>query len=334
MNIRSRAELKTFAAQRLTQAPSEKRIVMIYTAIAAGVSLLNLILSYVLGLAIDQTGGLSQMTNRAMLSTLREVLPLVASMVLTCLEVGYLSTMLRIARGQYASPNGLRLGFDRFWVLLRSTVLQGLVYSGIGILCLYASVYLFLLTPLSNAAMDILMPLVSDTTILSANAGLVLDDATYFHLLDSMTPMVLLFAAVFSLAALPVMYGYRMVNFILIDKPGYGARKALRESRRIMKHNRVSLFKLDLSLWWYYLSLLLITFVGYGDQLLYLAGIELPISADVGYFLFYILYVAQQFVLFYFLRNRVEVTYALAYDAIRPEEPQDGGVVLGNIFQM
>ena len=32
--------------------------------------------------------------------------------------------------------------------------------------------------------------------------------------------------------------------------------------------------------------------------------------------------------------DRVEVTYALAYDAVKPEEPKDNGVVLGNIFQM
>ena len=41
-----------------------------------------------------------------------------------------------------------------------------------------------------------------------------------------------------------------------------------------------------------------------------------------------------QFSIFYFLRNRVEVTYALAYDSLRPKEPEDKSVVLGNIFQM
>ena len=63
-------------------------------------------------------------------------------------------------------------------------------------------------------------------------------------------------------------------------------------------------------------------------------GITLPWSADVSYFLFFALYLAAQFAIYYFLRNPVDVTYALAYDAIKPEEKQDGGVVLGNIFQM
>jgi hypothetical protein len=40
------------------------------------------------------------------------------------------------------------------------------------------------------------------------------------------------------------------------------------------------------------------------------------------------------FCVHYFLRNRAEVSYALAYDAVKPEEKQSGGVVLGNIFEM
>ena len=38
--------------------------------------------------------------------------------------------------------------------------------------------------------------------------------------------------------------------------------------------------------------------------------------------------------IFYFLRNQAETTYALAYDSIRPKEQPGSGVVLGNIFQM
>ena len=41
-----------------------------------------------------------------------------------------------------------------------------------------------------------------------------------------------------------------------------------------------------------------------------------------------------QFAAYYFLRNRMEVTYALFYDGVKPEEKQETGVVLGNIFQM
>ena len=63
-------------------------------------------------------------------------------------------------------------------------------------------------------------------------------------------------------------------------------------------------------------------------------GVELPVSDTVAFFAFYVLYLAVSFAILFFLRNRVEVTYALAYDAVKPKEEQSGGVVLGNIFQM
>ena len=63
-------------------------------------------------------------------------------------------------------------------------------------------------------------------------------------------------------------------------------------------------------------------------------GIALPFSDTVAYFLFFGVYLAVTFVIFYFLRNRVEVTYALAYDSLPPREPENNGAVLGNIFQM
>ena len=71
----------------------------------------------------------------------------------------------------------------------------------------------------------------------------------------------------------------------------------------------------------------------YGDQLLPRVGIELPISETAAYFLFYGIYLVIQFLLFWRFRNRLEVTYATAYDTLRPQ-PAGSGVVLGNIFDL
>ena len=100
------------------------------------------------------------------------------------------------------------------------------------------------------------------------------------------------------------------------------------------KGNRWNLFRLDLSMWWYYAAMLVSAAIGYGDQLLPDLGVTLPFSDTVSCFLFPGVYLAMTFVIFYFLRNRVEVTYALAYDSLRPREPENKGAVLGNIFQM
>lgn len=100
------------------------------------------------------------------------------------------------------------------------------------------------------------------------------------------------------------------------------------------RRKRLKLLRLDLGLWWYYAALLGAMAVCYGDQILAALGVKLPWSEDVSFFLFYGAYLAAQFAVYYFLRGRVEVTYALAYDALRPRERQENGVVLGNIFQM
>ena len=73
-----------------------------------------------------------------------------------------------------------------------------------------------------------------------------------------------------------------------------------------------------------------------GDKAFYrrVLGIAIPMSADFAYFFFYIVYLVLQLVVYTFLRNRMEISYSLFYDAVKPEEPTDTGVVLGNIFNM
>lgn len=332
MDIRNTRELKTFASQRLKNAPLEKRIVLIYAVLSVGLSALTAIVTYLLDNRISQYGGLSNLSTRAMLSTFQTMLPLLQSVVLMCLDVGYMAAALRIARGQYSSPQTLRLGFDRFWVLLRCGLILGLFYFGIGFASLYFAIMIFMLTPLSKPVIAALSPFLSDTTIL--NSGIVLDDATYAQISSMVTPALWIFGLLFLLLAIPVFYRFRMANYIIIDRPGCGAMFALRESRKMMRKNTLKLMKLDLSLWWYYAAAIAVSVVCYGDELLPLLGITLPFSPAANYFLFYSLYWLLEILLYYFLRNPAEVTYSLAYDALKPEEPKSDGVILGNIFQM
>ena len=333
MDIRNRTQLRQFAAERLESARDAQKIVTIYAAIIIGMSVAAALVNYVLGLQIDQTGGLSNIGTRTVLSSLQTMLPLVQTVVSICLQLGYTSAMLRIARGQYASPNSLRLGFDRFWVLLRYTILYNAILMGMGFASLYLGMTIFAMTPLSRPAMELITPLLSQNTLI--NAAVTIPDTLYSQLLRSMIPAFLICIVVFCLLCVPTLYRMRMATYVIIDKPGIGALAALRESKKMMRRNCLHLFKLDLSMWWFYLSLILASVVCYGDMILPMLGIELPFSSDVNFFLFYGLYWALDFVIFYYLRNPVEVTYALAYDSIRPQEkPQDGGVVLGNIFQM
>ena len=332
MNLRNRREIKAFAAQRLKQSPSQQKIVMIYAALTLGLAALVTVVSFVLDLQIDNYGGLSNLGKRSMLSSLQSVLPFAQSVLSLCLDVGYLAAMLRVARGMYTSPQTLRLGFDRFWLLMRCAIFKGLIMTGVMFACLYLGIVIFTLTPFYDSVQEIVLPLLGQVSLL--DTGIVIDDVTYAALMDAMMPAFVICGILMVLLGVPVLYNYRMVNYIIVDKPGIGAIRALMESKKMMRGNRFALLKLDVSLWWYHLAFWAAMVVGYGDILLPMIGVRLPMLETAAYFVFYALYLAASFGVHFFLRNRAEVAYALAYDSVKPPENQDGGVVLGNIFQM
>lgn len=330
MDIRNVKQLKQFAYERVSNASEQRRLVLLYAGFLTGMSVLVALIQYLLDVQIGKTGGLSNMGLRSILSTIQSLLPILQYAVSVCLGIGYLAAMLRIARGQYVSPQTLRLGFDRFWVIFRKTLLEGLIYLGAAMGAMYASLFFYLVTPLSKSLMEVLTPMLSEGLdpyrILS-------DEAAYSRVVGAMTPYFILFLMIFCAVAIPLALRYRMSDYILVDHPEKGAFAVLRESRRMMRGNTLNFLRLDVSLWWYYAGVVLITLLSYGDVLLSLVGVALPWSNNVSFYLFLVLYQIAQFALCVALRNRVETTYALAYDAIRPQEPKNG-VVLGNIFQM
>ena len=330
MDIRT---LKDTAARQLETARDMKKNVLIYAGITVGLSALVTVVNYLAGNGISQTSGLSNMGMRAVLSTLQSVLPILQSVLLMVVELGYVNAALRTARGQYASPWSLKMGADRFFPLIRVTLVQGLIYALAGMASFYLAIQVYLITPLSEEALQILTPLMSQTTILS-NGVLELDMQTAWLLAEAMIPLFILFAVICAAFCIPLMYLFRMTNYILIDNPALGGWAVLRESRKIMRKRCLELFKLDLSFWWYYLLLVGAGFLCYGDTVLAWLGISLPLSAEVSFFLFYVLFLIVTVVIYYFFRNQVEVTYALFYDRNRPVQKQDNSVVLGNIFQM
>jgi len=332
MNIRNYKELKRFALERLENAPGNRPISLIYAAVIIGMSVLMALADHLLGLQIDQSGGLRNMGIRTVLSTLQTMLPMVQSAVFMCLDLGYVAAMLRIARGQYTSPNTLRLGFARFWVMLRFSILESLILIGMGTVSCYFGMLLFLMTPLADPVEEMVLPLISQTSLLQSS--IVIPDALYDQLMEAMLPGMILCGIFYAAIALPVLYRLRMTAYVIIDRPGIGAMAAMAQSKIMMRGNRLSLFKMDLSFWWFFLARIAASVICYGDRILPALGVKLPFSEDVGFFLFYGIYWVLEFLIIYFLRARMDVAYGLAYDAVRPKDTPQNGVVLGNIFQM
>lgn len=332
MDIRNTRELKNFAAQRLQGHPTAKQLAFLCAAVIIGTAFLNTGLNYLLNVQIEGTGGLSNIGKRSLLATFQTFFPYIRMALVMCVELGYTSAMLRIARGQYVSPQTLRLGFDRFWVLLRCTIIKGLLYTSGIFLSVYAGISLYLMTPLAEPVIEFLVPYLDGVSVL--DSAVVLEDAVYSQFAAMLWPAYLICGLLAAVLLFPMVYSYRMAEFVIIDKPAFGALMAMRESKKMMRRNRISLFKLDVSMWWYYAALTLASVLGYGDAIMPLLGVELPFSADAGYFLFYALYLAASAGVYYLMLDRVDVTYALAYDTLKPEEPKNEGAVLGNIFQM
>ncbi|MGN1027689.1 MAG: DUF975 family protein [Faecousia sp.] len=334
MTLPSSRQLQEDAGRQLSKAREPQKIVLIYTAILIGTSAVSTIAQYLLGSGISQTGGLRNLGLRSMLSTVSNILPIAQYVILLCLGLGFAAAALRIARGQFASPKTLKAGFERFWPLAKCTLLQSLILLAVGFGSFYLAMAIYMFSPFSEGFFTIITPLLADESILSTGIP-VLDEATSLALMDQMWPMFIIFGILFLALAIPVTYRYRLVNYLIIDRPGIGAFAALRTSNSLMKGNKRRFFRLDLSFWWYYVLLSLASVVCYGDLVLAMLGISLPMSSTVSYFLFYALFLAADFGIYWFFLNRVEVTYALAYDALIPKQSNSsGGVVLGNIFDL
>jgi uncharacterized membrane protein len=169
-----------------------------------------------------------------------------------------------------------------------------------------------------------LLPLLSESEVVDVA---VLEEAVIAAMDQIMLPLLAIFGILFLAIGAPMFYRYRMGQYLLMDDPQMGALSALRTSRRITRGNRVALFRLDLSFWWFYLLDGMITALWFGGTLLSLLGISLPMSEEVSQLVFYGLYMVCQLGLYLGYRNQVEVTYANAYSALRqPQTLQRGEV--------
>lgn len=327
MSIPSAKYLKVKAANRLKTGKEPQKVVLIYAAILAAAALAGNLAGYLLDGQISQAVGLQGMNTRAVLSTANVVVTIAQLLLVEGLALGYCAAMLRIARGQYASGSTLKAGLERLWLLVRTRLLEGVILTAMSFALCMVVVNIYMLTPFSNRLVLSMMPL-AEAGELTTEAMLSLWSTAYQVLL----PVTVLYVV----ALIPLLWYfsavYRLVNYLLIEKPQLGALGALRESRRRIRGSKRMLLRVDLSFWWYYLLQAATTLLYPG---LILAALDVTLSVSPTVFLVaaLVIYLAADFAVRYFFSNRVAVTYALFYDSLCPKEAETGAV-LGNIFQM
>ena len=318
MNIQDRQGLKARAAAALSEASySPGKLALIHTGAAAALSLLLTVLNYVLTDQIGGTGGLSGMGLRSVLSTAQTMLSIVSMAVMPFWELGFVYAALRMARKEQTAPENLLQGFRRFGPMLRLTLLQGLIYLAIVILCINISSAIFIMTPFS-------LPLAEALQTLSTQAASAQE--LMVEVSGALIPFYCIFAILLAVMAVPVLYRFRLAQYLIVDEPKTGALAALGTSHRLMRYNRWAMFRLDLSFWWFYGLQLLSFLLAYGDVLAAVLGIRLPVSEGVAFFGFYVLHCASQLLIAWRFASPVAVTYATAYETLqqmhKDAEPQ------------
>ena len=332
MSIPSSKYLKVKAANRLESGKDPKKVVLVYSAVVALSALAVNVVQFILDSQISKTGGLQNIGTRSALSTLSSVLPLVQTLVLMCLGLGYTAAVLRLVRRQYASEKALKAGFERFWLLLRTRLLQALIYGGIAFLLSYVAMAIFMLSPFSDRLSSLALSLSAAGAI--TPEALLNNTALLASAYEALMPMMVIYCILLVIVIWAVSYRFRLVDYLLIDQPQLGALSALRTSRQKMKGHIKELFKLDISFWWYYLLRALSAGLIYLDMVLAILGVQLPLSPTASFLGVIFAYLGSDFALNYFFLNRVEMAYALFYDILNPQQPPQEGAVLGNIFQM
>ena len=333
MDIRNRKAVRQTAYEALAANPGRPGlVVLLFIAVNAVSALLVTSLLLAVDNRISQTGGLGDLGLRSILSTIRTVLPIVQTVVLWCVHLGYQNATLRMARRQAAQPRDLLEGFPRFGPLVRSILLRSGMYLMLAFLAANIASAIFMMLPMSEDFKTLTTPLLTDPY---AFVDMVYSDAELFvQMWGTLLPMIPIFLAIFLLVAAPFFYQYRMTNYCILDNPRRGALNAMAESIQLMRCNRISLLKLDLSFWWFYLGQAVAAVALYADWILALAGVTVPLSPVAAHYVCYILSLSLEGILYYFFLNRVETTYATVYEILRPKPEPSRGAVLGNIFDL
>ena len=316
MTIYDRRELCENAAATLSQTPSHRRTAFLWAGVSAAAMLLTNLIVLFLNNRINGISGLAGMDTKNALTTLKVALNFFVTLSLPLWNLGHTASALEISRTRQARPGTLLEGFRRFGPFLRFLVLQGVLYIVLLLVSSHISSFLMAMTPLSAKLMDSMLPILEN----AGTAGdAALDQATLDTLVHAMLPIMACFFLVFLALCIPASYHLRMAPFLLLENPQCGALYAMITSFKMMRHNCLALFLLDLRFWWFYLAEALIIALGFGDVLLPLLGVTLPLDAQVSYYLFYGLALVAQVALYTLCKNRVQVTYARAYDTLSPK---------------
>lgn len=293
---------------------NHKRLALIHTAAALGVSLVVTLLHYYLNTQIGNTGGLSGLGTRTVLETAQTVLQYVINLALPFWEMGFLFAALQMARGQKAEVTSFWEGFRRFGPVLRLYLIRSLLFIGVGVASAYVSAFIFAASPMAKPLMELLLPMMESGADVVQMQDMLLT-MSMEELIQYFWPFLVMAGILFAVLAAFLLYKFRVADYLAVDK-GLGGLGAMIGSSRITKGHRLQLLKLDLSFWWFYLLVAVSSLVMNADVLLQQLGVALPASGDAMWLLCYVAGLLLQLVVYWQFYGHVQTTYATAYDVL------------------
>lgn len=289
---------------------SPRKLVLIHSGVALAATLLTALLTFLLSHGIGNTGGLSGIGTRTLLETAQSTLSLGVSLLLPFWEAGMVFAAILWAKREAVAPQSLLQGFRRFGPVLRLLLVRMLLYFGVSMVCMNASVIIGSFFPLPAEFEQLAMELAQSSTL---DPQAILEKIPMDVLLRGSLPILIVFFATYIVGIILVSYHLRLADYMVLDDPQMGAFAAVRESFRRMRGNCLELFKLDLSFWWFFLLQALAAVLANADMLLPVIGISLPISSDIAFFVCALVSSAAQLAIYCWARHKIECTYACAY---------------------
>ena len=304
---------KQAAKDILAQASNDpKRLALIFAGASVIFSLLCAVISYLLGIAADNASGLSGLATRTLLQSGQSVISMASTVILLFWQFGLVSAALAYTKSEEVDHNNLLDGFHRWGPVLRMGLLLLIVIMGVIMACSYLSTFIFTLSPLSNTLYEKMAALEQ------SGQEIVVDDQLIMQMLPHMWGLLVIFVLLLIFIGLPVLYRYRMCEFVIMDGTD-GALAAIRESKRLSFMRRMGMFKLDLSFWWYYLLQVLVAAVTYVDVIIPLTGVQLPIPADAVYWITFTLSLGLQFFITWKFALYYQTAYAVYYNRLKED---------------
>lgn len=309
--------LKQEAAQRLDRLScNPRKILLIYAAVAFGVSLIAALMNVFLNSRVAQTGGLDGLEVKALWETTASVSELAITFLSPIWSLGLVSVVLGFARGKEANPKDLTAGFNRFFPGLGLHLLTLLLYLFASLITIYIGTALMGFLADMNKLDAILQPVIQ---ALEADPNMAYDAlARILPWQELLACLWLPMLVIFLLSAVVVLflsYRLRLASYYLMDGLGMGPIQAVRKSFSSMKGNVFAFIRLDLSYWWYYLLMALFGSTGLITLIPFLLG--MPQVSDLGAVGIQFLSSGALCALYWWKGAQVETTFALAYENLK-----------------